>query len=199
MTVRHVKAKGDPMKIMGFVKDLPDKIAGVKKDHTGIVKEFWAVFARELYKRISRGYLKKSMGGTDSLGGNWKPLSPRTIEKRKKQGSRHGGLKRSKTSREAIAQAAKAHVPILIDTGRLYTSLLPGKVSGGSYIKRSEDQIFEVKRGQVSLGTRVPYSEMQHKTRPLWPPEMHRWIDESIDEALLVMTRLMKQKGLLDR
>ena len=28
------------MKIMGFVKDLPDKIAGVRKDHTGIVKAF---------------------------------------------------------------------------------------------------------------------------------------------------------------
>ncbi len=199
MTIRHVKSKADPMKIMGFVKDLPDKIAGVRKDHTGIVEEFWAVFAREFYKRLSRGFLKKSMGGSDNLGNRWKPLSPRTIEKRKRQGTRHGGLRKSKTFREAVTQAAKSHIPILIDTGRLYTSLLPGRVSGGTYTKKNEDQIFEVKRGQVSLGTKVPYAETQHKARPLWPPEMDRWIDESIDEALKVMTRLLVQKGLLSR
>jgi len=196
----RVKTKKSPVELQGLLSDLPKYLAGIKRDHYGLRKEYWAVFARELYKRISRGYLKKSMGGKDDLSSKWKPLKKSTIDRRLRQGSRHGHLRKSKTFREAVAllkAAATGKVPILIDTGRLYNSLRPGRVVGGNYTKNTVDQIFSIKGGEVSLGTKVPYSEMQHKTRPLWPAKMDKWVQESLAEAQKVLNRRMKEKGLL--
>tara|TARA_R110002020_G_scaffold62712_4_gene167503 strand:+ start:1050 stop:1652 length:603 start_codon:yes stop_codon:yes gene_type:complete len=195
-----VRTNKNAAQLRGLLSDLPKYLAGTKRDHYGLRKEYWAVFARELYKRISRGYLQKSMGGKDNLANKWKPLEQSTINKRLRQGKRYGGLKKSKTFREAVALlkiAATGKVPILIDTGRLYNSLRPGTVVGGSYSKKTVDQIFEIKGGEVALGSKVPYAEMQHKARPLWPARMDKWIQESLEEAQKVLSRRMKEKGLL--
>lgn len=196
----RVKTTKNSAQLGGLLSDLPKYLAGIKRDHYGLRKEYWSVFARELYKRIARGYLSKSVGGTDDLSNKWKPLKKSTIERRSRKPAKYGHLKKSATFREAIARLAAgavSKVPILIDTGRLYESLQPGKVVGGTYLKKTKDQIFDIKRGEVTLGTKVPYAEMQHKTRPLWPARMRRWILESLAEAQKVLNRRMKEKGLL--
>jgi len=197
MAKQVIKTRKSALQIQGTLKQLPDILVGMKRDHYGIRKIFWSVFAKELYKRISRGFVSKSIGGNDDLGNKWKPLSPRTIERRLRRPSRHGHLKKSSTFREAISRVKGGNVPILIDTGRLLQSLMPGLILSGSYKKKTADQIFEIKRGEVLLGTKVPYAEMQDKARSLWPKRMNRWIEESITEAIKAMNNRLKQLNRL--
>ena len=197
MVARHISSRKDPMKIKGFIKDLPNVLVGIKRDHHGLRREFWSVFAKELYLRISRAYLEKSTGKIDDVGESWEPLSPRTIEKRLNRPVRYSLLRKSKTFREAVKAVKTGNVPILIDTGRLYRSLLPGEVLGGNYQKRAKDQIFKITKGQVSLGTKVPYAGRQHATRPLWPADLEKWSIEATVIATKQLAFSMKAKGLV--
>lgn len=60
-------------------------------------------------------------------------------------------------------------VEILRSSGTLFRSLTPG-VEDRPYTGADADkQVFEVPRGSVIVGTKVPYASRQHATRPLWP------------------------------
>lgn len=99
-------------------------------------------------------------------------------------------------------------VEILRDTGVLFNSLSPGKIStigpNATYTKPSENQIFDTLKNGVIVGTNVPYAAVHnygHASRPKMPkrqfipeevPEIwwQRWLDLA-NKALFVGARMM--------
>jgi len=65
---------------------------------------------------------------------------------------------------------------IMRDTDRLFRSFLPGKVTKNSYRKYNRDQIYEVRKGEVTLGTSVDYASEVFDDRPLWAGDLSPWI-----------------------
>lgn len=61
---------------------------------------------------------------------------------------------------------------ILVDRGILFNSLTAGELlereAGATYIPK-ENQVFDERPGQMTVGTNVPYARPNHKTRPFWP------------------------------
>tara|TARA_Y100000310_G_scaffold338613_1_gene428720 strand:- start:1098 stop:1826 length:729 start_codon:yes stop_codon:yes gene_type:complete len=92
-------------KVRGFIKDLPKVLHGTKPDVRRLRVAYWSVFAYYLYKEIGKAYLIKSGGGSDEMGGKWKPLSKNTIASRPIVSFPHGklssviGRRKEKTTR----------------------------------------------------------------------------------------------------
>jgi hypothetical protein len=61
------------------------------------------------------------------------------------------------------------------DTGGLLASLTPGTEEQPS---SADGQIFEVKPGQLTVGSNKPYASRFHASRPMWPAELPQpWAD----------------------
>lgn len=73
-------------------------------------------------------------------------------------------------------------VPLLVKTHRLVDSLEPAPLaSDGSYHPLNQDQVFRVRGGELTLGTRVPYAEYLDPKRPLWPRDISIWMDRATE------------------
>lgn len=73
-------------------------------------------------------------------------------------------------------------VPLLQKTHRLVESVEPAPLTGnGGYHPTNPDQIFSVRGGELTLGTRVPYAEYVDPKRPLWPPYIPLWMDRATE------------------
>ena len=222
------------------LRDVLDNMRGIltghHQDRFGLRQVYLAHYVKEMFTQIHNAFLQKSSGGTDNLGGKWKPLTRETIAHRPirpadRKNLRLGTTKRtrglltkkqdklwraifwshfvrlqptqgrgpamasaaqiawgvlkSKGAKTKLAVLGGRRVPILIETGRLEKSLHPGRTTGGIYNKVNADQIFRVRKGEISLGTQVPYSDDVHEVRPLWPNvnKMGRWLDQANDKA----------------
>ena len=102
-----------------------------------------------LQKAIVPAYRK--MGGVDSYGNRWIPLSPRTVAFKKKHNYRYAG---------AIA--------INIRTRRLLEALKPGWFRNGVYVPRNSDQIVRVTLDEVHFEVAVPYAQYVDNARPIY-------------------------------
>lgn len=94
------------------------------------------------------------------------------------------GVLKAQGTMTRIGTLGARKVPILINTGRLETSLQPGKLSGTEY-SPPDEQVFVVQQGSVTLGSTVPYAKYVHAKRRLWPPvsKMSPWITAAAKEA----------------
>jgi len=67
-----------------------------------------------------------------------------------------------KAEKDKLEMMASRSVEILVDTSRLFNSLSPGRISQGEYQKPQkrggEKQKFEIKEGEVIVGTNVIYA-----------------------------------------
>lgn len=85
-------------------------------------------------------------------------------------------------------------VPIMRVTDRLIKSISPGDFTKtGGYRKRNRDQVFELQKGTLTIGTKVPYADKHDKTRPVWPNNIELWINRAIEAGRdAVMNRLQE-------
>lgn len=106
------------------------------------------------------------------------------------------GVLKARGAKTRIGTLGARRVPILIEGGRLEKSLRPGRVSGVLYQRPTTDQVFRLKRGEVSLGSAVEYSEKQHRTRRLWPSirKMQPWFQRANDVATLAVGRFLQTR-----
>lgn len=180
--------------IRGLVRDLPKILIGVRVTGVKVTAQveklrnaFWSHFANSFYKKAHLNYIKKAAGGVDDYGVKWKKLSPATLKRRAKMRLAKVVAGRNK--------ASSAKELILVRTGRLRDSFKPGRLSGSSYTPSTSDQVFELKRGQISLGSKVPYADHQDEKRPLLGDE-DKLIEDALNEA---QKALLKELGILVR
>ncbi len=87
------------------------------------------------------------------------------------------------------------HVKMLQVSLRLIKSLEPGHLSDDAYSPPKE-QIFQSHWGAVTIGTKVPYAEFQHRMRPLWPDvsAMNRagWTSSAAKEGMERLISLVR-------
>lgn len=180
--------------IRGLVRDLPKILIGIRVTHVKVTSQveklrntFWSHFANAFYKKAYLNYVKKAAGGVDDYGVKWKKLSPATLKRRAKM-----RLAKTVAGRSKVSTAKDL---ILVRTGRLRDSFKPGRLSGSSYTPSTSDQVFELKRGRIKLGSKVPYADHQDEKRPLLGAE-DMLIEDALDEA---QKALIKELGILVR
>lgn len=85
------------------------------------------------------------------------------------------------------------NLPILQRTKKLLTSLLPGKFDASKgYSKKNGNQVFQLERGRLIIGTALEYAEHHDETRPIWPKDYDIWIDRAMEAGNnAVQARLM--------
>lgn len=176
--VGTVYFRGSRPQLRRLLADLPAIAGGRDADPTGAVRGLQLRVGMVALSLIKEAYVTKARGGTDAAGLFWPPLADSTIRRR-----RRGGQKSE----------------ILRDTGRLLNSLSPG-VSGPS---GSTDQVFEVRPGEVVVGTNVEYAKYHHDgtsrlpQRRLWP-EPSSWPRAWWDQlAVAARTGLIRLVALL--
>jgi hypothetical protein len=145
--------------ILRIIRSLPRSL--------GASQAFLRRVGLALLGQIEKNYRIKAKGGTDQCNLRWKPLSPFTLQMRRKAGK------------------VKSTVPpdeILRVTDRLLDSLTPAGDPESTAISLNPDQIFNVEKNAVEVGSAVEYAIKQHKGVPaknlpqrrLWP-DPNRW------------------------
>lgn len=119
---------------------------------------FWDAFTYSMFTLLEESYQKRSRGGADTLGNRWPALSISTIKK-------------------------KGTSTIMIDTGRLLSSLSPGKMAGRKYLPPEEQEV-ELTPRSLSLSSKVPYAVKASARRPVWPENLQPWVVESVAAGL---------------
>lgn len=65
---------------------------------------------------------------------------------------------------------------------KLYLSLSPGKFNPGSgYTKKNSNQVFQLMKGWIKIGTKLPYAEFHDDSRPVWPEDVEKWMDDALE------------------
>jgi hypothetical protein len=185
MAVDRVSTKKTSFYLRGLVRDLPKALTlqtggRLTPDLRKLRDIYWAAFAYAFYKKAYLNYKVKSKGGTDEWGVQWEPT----------KGFKKKGVTAKLLELTKLKKAAKEKL-ILVKTGRLRESFKPGKLSGASYSKDSEDQIFELKRGTVMLGSKVPYAGVHDPKRPLLGDE-GQLVSYAMEEAEKAMIKELK-------
>jgi hypothetical protein len=180
---RTITVQASRREVVALLRSLPARASG--HQHVG------ATSTQRLYVRIGltvqdflyRAFRQKSQGQADATGLRWPKLAPLTIR-----------LKR----RTAPANATK----ILREFDDLSRSLEPAArpADAQPLPPRRRLQVFELRTGSITLGTRRPYALAHHQGVPqlrlpqrrLWP-EPSRWV-RSWWERFLSQSRL----GLMD-
>lgn len=163
LVIRTTKPSAE---IRRLIHNIPDILAGRAPDPQGFRDAFWGAVAHHIFSKVSEAFLAKSNGGTDELGNSWDPLRKPTIQSR---------LKPSRIRKHPLS----AELRIMRVSDRLLRSLLPGAYNGYHY-SPPEDQLFRVENGNVVLGSLVEYAPAQAKLRPIFPPNINRWIKEAV-------------------
>jgi hypothetical protein len=169
MTTKTIRVRLPATEVQRRLKNLPKILSGTAPDPDGLRQYFFAIVARYLFNKIHAAYRIKAMGGTDELGNTWRALRPATIRRR--------------LAPKFVARFPKsAELQILRITDTIFNSLQPGRISGTQYTPRP-NQLFELDRNELRIGTEVEYAPFVNKKRRLWPARMRPWINEAIDIA----------------
>lgn len=96
-----------------------------------------------------------------------------------------------------LKEFGERKVPVMIDTGRLYYSLLPGKFDPQSgYKKYNKDQVFKATKKSVLVGTKVPYSivaqgggKSKIPLRLLWAEDIDKWLLDAVEYGRDVLAK----------
>lgn len=177
-----IRTRLSKQQVEEILRSLPSVLTG-KRRRAGdslFRRTFWANFAKEFYRLVRKGALRKSYRTRDELGNVWKPIKKETIARKRKKHKRHGvWLPPSKfaTSRNR-------------DTSDLLDSLSPGTVADGVYQKVS-NQLYKLSADKLELGSKVWYAEYASFDRPLFPDNREVWIDRATVYALKATIRLL--------
>jgi len=148
---------------------LPGILSGRHPRYTSLRRLFWAVFMKEMFRRIRDSFHARSRHGKDDLGNSWDRLHKRTIRQKRKAHSHFG----------ETVPPAKHPTWINRDTEALFKSLAMGIISGNEYVPR-EDQIAKLSGDTVTLGTKVEYAPYVNDRRVLIPDNIRPWVRESL-------------------
>ncbi len=152
----------------------PKTIAARRGNRTGTEK-----------KRGKQGYGRPSVALTAKQRDLWWLVYRQFLAKFKGDKSRAArtawAILKAKGAQTLLSKYGNEQVDILRDTGIMYNSLSPG-VETVTYhnIRSRAGQVFRVGRGEVIVGTNVPYAKYHHEgtrripQRRLWP-EPHKW------------------------
>lgn len=141
-------------------KDIQKALKTSHKEVNGVSvrRIFWDAFTASMFQQLERSYRARSAGKADGLGNTWPALSVATIRR-------------------------KGSSAIMIDTGRLLSSLSPGKITGNRYVP-PEEQVVELTPESLILSTSVPYAARASKARPIWPNDIQEWVAEATKQGL---------------
>ena len=145
-----------------------------------IYTRFWSVFSREMFQAMYASYRNRARKQPDELP-SWAPLKPATIKAKKR-------------TRKSLKLKPSLHPTwINFDSGRLLMSFKPGSASGERYIPGNE-QLWELTKESLTLGTKVKYSEAVSDKRPLFnkPRVIAQWAKKAAEAALKSIVPLMK-------
>lgn len=168
--------------VEAILKSLPAVLTG-KRRRAGdslFRRTFWANFAKEFYRLVRKGAMRKSYRTRDELGNVWLPIKKETIARKRKKHKRHGvWLPPSKfaTSRNR-------------DTSDLLDSFSPGSVSDGVY-RTVANQVYKLSYDSLELGSKIHYAEHALRDRPAFPANREVWIDRATVYALTATIRLL--------
>jgi hypothetical protein len=123
----------------------------------------------------------RRMEAVDSYGNRWKPLSPKTIELKKRLNYRYAG---------AIA--------INIRTRRLLEALKPGWFRNGVYVPRNKDQIVRVDLESIHFEVTVPYADDVDRRRQIFVAD-EALISDAIQKSLPVLSNYWNRREVKRR
>jgi len=177
-----VRTRLSKAEVESILKSLPSVLTGKRRKAGDSLfrRTFWANFAKEFYRLVRKGGLRKAYRTRDELGNVWKAIKKETIARKRKKHKRHGvWLPPSKfaTSRNR-------------DTSDLLDSVAPGTVVDGVYQKVA-NQIFKLVGDSLQLGSKLHYAEHALRDRPLFPENREAWIDQATVYALKATIRLL--------
>jgi hypothetical protein len=145
-----------------------------------IYNRFWAVFSREIFRKMHSSYKRRSRKHPDDYPA-WEPLKPKTIRRKRYR-------KKPPPSQHPTW--------INYDTGKLLKSYSPGKISNDTYVP-PKNQLWSIKPGKLELGTLVKYAEKVSARRDLFPRTevLVRWCKEASEVAVKSILPLLGAGG----
>lgn len=132
----------------------------------------------ELITIMHNEFMTKAMRGSDSLGTKWKPLSPK-LEAWKR-----------KTTRPIVRIGPEPLINIRY--GKLEKALRPGRLVGGVYHPRANQQV-RVTAKTIDFLCTIPYAEEVQSVRPFIPDEIEPWLDEAAEKSIPRLLRFVKR------
>lgn len=175
-----IRTKLTREQVKDILTSLPSVLTGKsrKAGYSLFRRTFWANFAKEFYRLVRKGAMRKSYRTRDELGNVWVGIKKSTIARKRKKHKRHGvWLPPSKfaTSRNR-------------DTSDMLDSYSPGTVSDGVY-KKVANQLFKLSGNELILGSSLFYAKFASLDRPLIPENRDAWIDRASVYALKATLR----------
>lgn len=156
---------------------LPSIVAG-KPDPDGLHTIFRHAFVHKLLSIIHEAFLIKSLGGTDSLGHEFAPLSAKRIKQK------------SSPKFQARYPGVIPHA-IMRVTDDLVNSYMAGLISGESY-SPPKNQAVILRGNLIKIFSQVEYADAQAKRRPFWPDDISPWINEAITAGIEALIERLK-------
>lgn len=155
-----------------LLASVPGVLSGSAPDPLRVARGLQLRLSTALLSQILQEIVTLSRGGTSRDARRWAPLRPATLAKRLAK-ERKAGKRKGKKKGKGSPYAGR--VEIGVDTRRMIRSLTPG-VEGEP--PTNPDQVVKLGRGELIVGTNVPYARYFHEGRPgkqvprrLWPAD----------------------------
>jgi len=187
-----VTYRGTARDLKRALRLIPPLLAGRAADPQRLAQAVQLRVGVRLLGLVQTDFVTKSRGGTGKDGVAWKPLSPKTIAARERK---------AKKAKKKASQKYAGKYDVLRDTGKLLRSLTPGVEDRPS---RAEGQVLRPGRGDVVVGTNVPYAAAHQNgtkhvpARPFLPPPGKlppAYEQPLLDAALRGVVRILELMG----
>lgn len=119
----------------------------------------------------------ETASGRPIIDKRWKPLSKKTIERKRRKGYLYGGV-----------------VAINIRTRLLLNALKPGKFINGKYIGLP-NQRYSVTQSRIEFWVTVPYADAVNQVRNIYVLDMDALIGEALERSWQQFQRYLNQKN----
>lgn len=190
--------RGSSDQLRAILHRLPAILAGRVPDPGGVVRAMQLRMGNAWLSQVYQDFLVKSRGGTGRDGIKWPPLDPKTTAARKRSKSSVAEFNRAKKrdpklTKLAFYGARKADIGI--DTARMVRSLTAGYEDQPA---ASPDQVLKLGRGELIIGSNVPYTGAFHRGRPgRQPPRPITPLNGRIPDAYQPALALAMNRGIL--
>lgn len=188
-----VTYRGSARDLRRALRLIPPLLAGRAADPQRLAQAVQLRLGVRLLSLVQADFVTKSRGGTGKDGVTWAKLSPKTIAARERKAKKGG--KKAKSARFA------GRYDVLRDTGKLLRSLTPGVEDRPA---RAEGQVLRPGRGDVIVGTNVPYAAAHQNgtkhtpARQILPPPGRlppAYEQPLLDAALRGVVRIIELMG----
>jgi hypothetical protein len=185
----RIQIRSDKGKYIANLHSLGNILVGKDSRFNSFREKFWGIYAREMFRRISKSYMDRSLGKTDDLGNAWLPLKEKTIKRKKRYHWRGGD-----TGDPKKVPPARYPRRINMDQLELYKSLAMGSL--GARYNPNPGQKYDVNVSEVVVGTEVPIAKFVDRKRVIIPKNVQKWVAESLAVAVdKTATMLADLKG----